>query len=625
MGHGYTGKILRINLSTGACSVEEPGADFYRIYLGGWGFIAYYLLHEVHPGTDPLGPDNKLIFAPGVVTGTALAGSGRHAIGAKSPLTGGFGAAETGGFWGAELKRAGFDGIVVEGAADKPTYLWIHDDKVELRDAGHLWGRETKEVQERIWEELGDDRIRITQIGPAGENVVRYACIANELRDMAGRCGLGAVMGSKKLKAIAVRGTGRVSVADMKTINPVNQWLRENYKDLVWNLVKIGTGAYMRPMSDHGALPTLNSRYGSFSQVDEISSTTLMKTYGVGMEGCYACPIRCKKVIRMEGQYEVDGDYGGPEYESLAGLGSYCGVSDLPALAKANERCNAYTLDTISTGNSIAFTMECFERGILTESDTDGLDLTWGNAEALLALIEKIAHREGFGDFVAEGVEHMAKQLGPETFAFANHVKGQEIPFQEPRLNHALGLGFALSPTGADHQHSLMDSAFTVDPGSMKDLGILEPLAITDLGPEKVRLAVYYVDQMVLYNCIGLCHFFPYSISQVVEAVNGVTGWNTTTWELLKGAERVLSMARAYNLLEGFTATDDALPDRLYTAYPEGPCAGAPLDRVALDRAKSIYYEMMGWDGETGLPREMRLHELNVGWVSDKLKQLERR
>lgn len=621
MGHGYTGKILRVNLSTGACTHDELGADFYRIHLGGWGFIAYYLLQEVKPGTDPLGPDNKLIFAPGVVTGTALAGSGRHAVGAKSPLTGGFGAAETGGFWGAELKRAGFDGIVVEGTADKPTYLWIHDGGVELRDAGHLWGRETKEVQEQIWGELGDDQIRISQIGPGGENLVRYACIANELRDMAGRCGLGAVMGSKKLKAIAVRGSGRVSVADMNAIKPVNQWLRDNYKDLVWNLVEIGTGAYMRPMSDRGALPTLNSRYGSFSGVDEMSSTTLMETYGRGMEGCYACPIRCKKVIHVEGQYEVDGDYGGPEYESLAGLGSYCGVSDLAALAKANERCNAYTLDTISTGNSIAFAMECFEQGILTKSDTDGLDLTWGNAEALLSLIEKIAQREGFGDFVAEGVAHMAEQLGPETSAFANHVKGQEIPFQEPRLNHALGLGFAVSPTGADHQHSLMDSGFRLDTGSMKELGILEPLEVTDLGPEKVRLAVYYVDQMVLYNCIGLCHFFPYSISQVVEAVNGVTGWKTTSWELLKGAERVLSMARAYNLLEGFTAQDDALPDRLHAAYPEGPCDGGPIDREALETAKSIYYEMMGWDGETGLPREMRLHELNVGWVSDKLKQ----
>ena len=622
MGHGVTGRILRVNLSTGASTVEEPGADFYRIYLGGWGFIAYYLLHEVHPGADPLGPGNKLIFAPGVITGTALAGSGRHAVGAKSPLTGGFGAAETGGFWGAELKRAGFDGIVVEGAADRPTYLWIHDGEVELRDADHIWGRETKEAQQLIWDELGDDRIRITQIGPGGENLVRYACIANELRDMAGRCGLGAVMGSKKLKAIAVRGTSRVPVADMAAIKPVNQWLRENYKDLVWNLVEIGTGAYMRPMSDRGALPTLNSRYGSFSQVDEMSSTTLMETYGIGMEGCYACPIRCKKVIRVEGRYTVDGDYGGPEYESLAGLGSYCGVSDLAALAKANERCNAYTIDTISTGNAIAFTMECFERGILTESDTDGLDLTWGNAQSLLTLIEKIARREGFGDFVAEGVESMAKQLGPETFAFANHVKGQEIPFQEPRLNHGLGLGFALSPTGADHQHSLMDSAFQLDPGSMKELGILEPLDITDLGPEKVRLAVYYVNQMILYNCIGLCHFFPYSVSQVVEAVNGTTGWNTTSWELLKGAERVLSMARAYNLREGFTAEDDALPDTLYTAYLEGPCAGGPIDRAALDRAKRIYYEMMGWDGETGVPREMRLHELNVGWVWDKLKQL---
>jgi len=622
VGHGYLGKILRVDLSRRKLSVEEPGDNFYRTYLGGWGFVAYYLLQEVAPGTDPLGPDNKLVFAPGVVTGTALSGSGRHAIGAKSPLTGGFGAAETGGYWGAELKRAGYDAVIVEGSSDRPVYLWIHDGEFELRDADHLWGKVTKEVQTQILSELGDGRTRITQIGPGGENLVRYACIANELRDMAGRSGLGAVMGSKKLKAIAVRGTGRVPVADRDQINAVNKWLRENYEDLVWNLVNIGTGAYMGPMSERGALPTLNSRYGSFDQVNEMSSSTLMEKYGTGMEGCYACPIRCKKVIQVQGRYDVDADYGGPEYETLAGLGTYCGVSDLEALAKGNELCNAFTIDSISTGGSIAFAMECFEKGILTETDTGGLALKWGDAEVVLTLIEKIARREGFGEFLAQGVKRMADELGPKTASFANHVKGQEVPYQEPRLNHGLGLGFAVSPTGADHQHSLMESGYTSDTGSLAQLGILEPVTITGLEPEKVRMAIYYVDQMILYNSVGLCHFFPYSIAHVVQGVNGITGWGTTAWELLKGAERVLSMARAYNMLEGFTAEDDVLPQRLYEPYPEGPCLGGPIDQQELEEARGTYYEMLGWDAETGVPRSAKLHELNVGWVSEKLAQI---
>ena len=376
-------------------------------------------------------------------------------------------------------------------------------------------------------------------------------------------------------------------------------------------------------MSERGALPTLNSRYGSFAHVDQISSATLRNTYGVGMEGCYACPIRCKKVIKVEEPYQVDGDYGGPEYESLAGLGSYCGISDLAAVAKGNELCNAYTLDTISTGSSIAFAIECFERGFLTRDDTDGLELRWGNASAMLAMIEKIAHRDGLGDFVAEGVKRMSERLGPETREFANHVKGQELPYQEPRLNHGMGLGFAVSPTGADHVHSLEDVDFTMDTGSMKELGILEPLAATDLTPEKVRLAIYYVDKMVLFNCVGLCQFFPYSVTQIVDALNGITGWGTTTWELLKGAERALTMARAFNMREGFDDQDDVLPARLHAAYPEGPCVGGPIDKQALERAKHDYYEMMGWDSKTGLPREMRLYELGIGWVQEKLQGLD--
>jgi len=317
MSFGFCNKVLRVNLTNRQVSVEQPGERFFRTYLGGWGIIAHYLLKELEPGTDPLGPDNLLIFATGVVTGAPVGGSGRHAVGAKSPLTGGFGEADVGGFWGAELKQAGWDAIIITGAAEEPVYLWIKDEQVEIRDATGLWAKKTAEVEEILKDELGDKRIRVAQCGVAGERQARIACIINDVNRAAGRTGLGAVMGSKNLKAVAVRGSGRVEIADKDKVGQLARWLRDNYKDM-WTgrLQEHGTSGGLQWLSKTGALPTRNFQQGSFEGAKAIGGETLTDTLLVGRDTCFACPITCKRKVKLTGRYEIDPEYGGPEYET---------------------------------------------------------------------------------------------------------------------------------------------------------------------------------------------------------------------------------------------------------------------------------------------------------------------
>ena len=622
MGYGYTGAILRVNLSDGSRSVEEQDDLFYRRYFGGVGLIGYYLLNEVGPEVDPLGPDNRLIFALGPVTGVPLAGSGRHTVGAKSPLTEGFGKAEVGGFWGAELKRAGFDGIIVEGKAEKPVYLWVHDGEVEIKDASHLWGIDTKECEERIRAELGDQRIRVTQIGPGGENMVRFACVMNDLKDAAGRTGMGAVMGSKNLKAIAVRGQQAPQLFDRERVRTINRWLTDNYLQESRGMHEFGTGAVMVDTNEQGNIPTRNWRDGYFEKVKDISAIAVRDTIRTGMEGCYACPIRCKKVVKVDAPYNVDPAYGGPEYETLASLGTNCGVDDLKAIAKGNHLCGAYSLDTISTGSTIAFAMECFEEGLLTVKDTDGIELTFGNGEAMLAMIEKIARREGIGDLLAEGTKRAAQKIGGDAARYANEVKGVEMGMHEARLKFGLGLGYAVACHGGDHGCGLHDTMYaTPGPGveAAKTLGILEPLPVTDLSSRKVKMFMYLHSWTNFRDSLVVCSFLPYSYQQTVEIVEAVTGWNTSVWEAMKMGERAINLARVFNMTQGLTAADDRLPPRMFEPFQSGPLKGVAIGREEMDRAIHTYYKMMGWDPETGVPTVEKLEELDLGWAVEKL------
>jgi aldehyde:ferredoxin oxidoreductase len=618
MFSGYHGRILRVDLSQARVSIEEPDEVFYRRYLGGAGLVAYYLLKEVPPGTDPLDPENRLVFACGPLTGVPLAGSGRNAIGARSPLTGAMGEADVGGFWGAELKAAGFDATVVQGQARSPVYLWVHDGEAELRSADHLWGLENKETHSAIRQELGEKRARIALCGPAGENLVRYAAIVADLKHVAGRTGLGAVMGSKKLKAIAVRGTGRAPMAEPDRVGELARWLRANYRDLMGKFPDMGTGVSVIPYNSMGCLPVHNFRDGHLEGADAIGREGMAEQVVVRMESCYACAVSCKKVVDLQEPYHVDPAYGGPEYETAVSIGSNCGVADVYAVSKASERLNALGLDSISAGGTIAFAMECFENGLLTPGDTGGLELRFGNAGAVLEMIEAIAAREGIGDLLAEGTKRAAERIGKGTERFAVHVKGQELPYHDPRIQHGLGLGYAVSYTGADHCHNAFDRGYeqeaTMD--SVRNLGVLETMAATSLGPEKVRAVLYGSLREHLNNCLGLCMFLPYRNDQVVEAVQAVTGWQTSTWELWKSAERLLTMARAFNVRHGFTPSDDCLPPRMAeTLGEDGP--GMPIDPAAVEAALPLYYEMMGWDPQTGMPRHAKLYELDIGWVAD--------
>jgi len=616
MPGGHNGKVLRVDLTRERMATEQMDEGFCRKYLGGAGFIAHYLLAEVNRGTDPLGPENKLIFALGPLTGLPLGGCARHAVGGKSPLTGGVAKAEVGEHWGSQLKRAGFDALIIEGKAKSPVYLHIHGGKATLRDAHHLWGKNTKETQESIRAELADNKVRVAMIGPGGENQVKYACIMHGPFDAAGRGGLGAVMGSKNLKALAVRGNEMPPTVNAAGITKMVRWLKENM-DLVKAFTEFGTGLAMPRFASVGNLPVENFRNGTFPNVDKISAETLKKTIGIGMEGCFACPVRCKKIVGCQEPYQVDPAYGGPEYETLGALGSACGIDDLYAVAKGAELCNAYSLDTISTGVSIAFAMECYERGLLTSEQTQGLRLEFGNAEAMLRMIEWIAHRKGIGNLLAEGAARVAKQIGKGAEGFAMHVKGLEIPMHEARLNKALGLGYMVNPHGADHCDNMIDILFSVF-GEQPNVTVpefiplgLEPAPFQGIDSRKVALFKAFQSKRIICDSLVLCLFLPYSIAQMAELTSAVTGYETSATELLKVGERILTMFRIFNMREGFTAADDKLPARCFEPTFGGPLSDKPLDSEEMERAKRHYYHLMGWDDE-GVPTHEKLEELGI-------------
>jgi len=624
MAASFHNKILRVNLTDGTTQVDEPGAVYFRRYLGGWNIIADVLLKEVPAGADPLGPENKLIFAPGVLTGLPISGASRSAVGAKSPLTGSFGAAEVGGNWGAQLKRAGFDALIVEGAAEKPVYLWIKDGEVEIRDATHLWGQLTKETQTALRDELGDRRVEVAMIGPGGENLARYACVMNGLKDAAGRTGLGAVMGSKHLKAVAVRGTQSLEGADNEALRAMAREMAEaiNSGAKGGTLHKYGTGVGIESGVLSGNLPIHNFRDGEFPGAINLSADVFMEQIGVGMDGCFACALRCKKLVKAETPYVLDPDYGGPEYESFGALGSCCGVDDIIAVSKATELCNAYSLDTIGCGVTVAFAMECFENGLLTLEDTGGIDLRFGNGAALVQVVEMIGRREGIGDLLAEGSLRAAEKIGGEALKYAVHAKGQEYPMHEPRLKRGLAIGYAISPTGADHCHSLHDTGL-VNPGAdgfaadagLRTLGLLEPIPLEDLGPAKVRASLYHTVRSLAGNCACLCLFVPWSTDEQIRMVRAATGWDFSVYEHQKIGERALTLARLFNTREGFGPQDDRLAPRSYEPTTSGALAEGGIDPEALEAAMHTYYGMMGWDRETGIPSREKLAELDVAWA----------
>ena len=634
MSYGYTGNILHIDLSLKKHWIENPSETFYRTYWGGRTLALYYMLSQMKPHTDSLSPDNLLIFAPGVLTGTPAPAMPRYTVCAKSPLTGAQGEAEAGGWWGPELKKAGFDAIIIKGSSSAPAYLCIKDSKVEIKDATHLWGKDTGETQKIIREELADDKIRIAQIGPAGENLVRFANIVNELKHFNGRNGLGAVMGSKKLKAIVVRGTKPIELYNKERVNQVTKDITKRVMDnpLSRGLRELGTPGVVRPSYEAGCLPSYNWTTGYFREGESLTAETYNKTILKETKGCYACPIRCKRVAEInEPDLKVDPSYGGPEYETITSLGSTCGISDLKYIAKANELCNKYTMDTISTGMVIAFAMQCYEAGILTKEDTEGIELTFGNKEALLILVERIARREGLGDLLSQGSYLAAQKIGKGSERFIHQVKGQEIPMHDPRIKTGVGLQYALSDYGADHMKAPHDPFFkdqdSVGIKEMNGLGILEPVSPADIGEKKVTLFKLLDIYWTVFDILGICDFgyVPRSVGtmeELLEIIRTTTGWNTTWFELMKLGERSINMARVFNHREGFTSQDDTLPEVFFHNFKNGPLDGqGAINKEDFQKALRLRYELMGWNPDTGIPTPAKLLELGLDWLIDEVKR----
>jgi aldehyde:ferredoxin oxidoreductase len=636
--YGYNGKIARINLTKGTVTTEEPDWVFYRTYFGGRGIIAHYLLKEVAADVEPLSPENKIVFAASVVTGAPLPGFSRHSVGAKSPQTGLYGESEAGGYWGPELKKAGFDALIVEGVSPRPCYIWIKDGVIEIKTAENIWGADTGDALDAIREETGEKKARFVGIGKAGENLVRYAGITSDLFHYHGRTGLGAVMGSKNLKAVAVRGTQKLEFYDTDKVRELSKWFAENMKHNVDNQSQheYGTSAYYYNAQQAGLLPTKNFSTTWFETEETVD--TVHEQMKVKREGCYACTVQCKQAFELKEPFAVDPRYGGPEFETFGAFNSTCGVNDARYVAKAHELCNRYGLDTISCGVTIAWAMECFEKGLLTKEDTGGLEIRFGDGDMMLKLIEMIADREGFGGLLAEGSRYAARKIGRGTEEFTMQVNGLEFPMAEPRVKFGLGLAYIVSPTGADHLQHEHDGAFDPqltgyshnpdDPfGMVKHIfpfGILEPIETLSIGYQKVRLVTYFQHFWSFFNCIDTCIFTwspvrTWLINQMTEIIKAVTGWDTSLWEVMKVGERATNLTRCFNLKHGIRKEDEKLPKRMFEKLPEGPLKGTKIEESEMDEAQSIYFGMMGWDEESGVPTKGKLYELNIPWAGEEI------
>ena len=626
MAPGYVGKILKIDLNNLSYLIEEKNDYFYRTFMGGSAMASYFLLTEMEKGVDALSPDNVLVLTTSILTGAPLPGANRLTIAAKSPLSEGFGEAEAGGFFSVELKKAGFDAVVIKGKAPHPVYLWISGGKVEFKDAAHLWGQDSGYAQKTIRKELGDEKIMTLTIGQGGENQVRYACIVHDLRHAFGRAGMGAIMGSKNVKAIATRGKDNLELHDKERVRELTSYFTKNMKDHpVCEILKYGgTLAWdMEDLDSDGVLPTKNFHGGSFDKVESVTFEKLKETVFTGQYTCYACPVRCKPIC-SGGKYNINPDFGGPQYETSGAFGPNMLIDDIEVIAKAHELCNKYTLDSIDTGMTISFAMECFENGLITKDDTDGIELRFGNGEAVLKIVDKIAFKEGFGATLAEGSYRAAKVIGNGAESFVCAVKKQSFAMHEPRGKYNIGFAFALSPTGADHIEAAHDMPFEEGRWAVPDLypiGILKGVPARELSPDKVRSFVLNQHIYSLLNTLSLCFFTAgparlFRLNHIVDMVRNVTGWETSLFELMMVGERTTTLARVFNTREGFDRKDDALPDRLFEPLETGPLTGEKLDREKFEKALDYYYEMMGWDVATGVPREAKLYHLNIADLS---------
>ncbi len=622
---GYAGKILNVDLTKEKTSVQDLPKDLATEYIGGNGFCARMLFDMLKPGIDPLGPENVLIFALGPVNGTLWPQAGRFEVAAKSPLTGVYGEANCGGHWGAELKFAGFDAIVVKGKAQKPVYLEVENGEAKINSAKELWGLNSIETEDALREKIGME-FKVASIGVAGEKLVRFAAIMHDYRSAA-RTGPGAVMGSKLLKAIAVRGDFRPSVADIDTFRKlaVDGRKRLISHKFAASSMKYGTTILVELMNEIGRFPTRNFQSGVFEHADMIGGERIVQDYKVKDRACFGCPLHCENFLGKGKRYEVDGKV---EYETLSSLGSRCGVSDIESILYANRLCNLHGMDTISCGGVIGFAMECWEKGLLTKADTGGIDLTWGNADAVIECVEKIANREGFGDKMAEGIGPFSKRFGKAAEAFAMQVKGMDESAQDPRAQKSMGLSHATANRGADHLTSfevLSEVGFNEEIERRFGKDVM-PEAGDRLNPKHKALMVRDGEHFcAVVDSIVTCKFgaiWPpvFYFKDYADALTALTGVTYTEQKLRQIGERIFTLERAFDIREGITREDDRLPARLLKEpAPAGPCKGHVVE---LDYMLGEYYKLRGWDEKTGLIPAQKLRELGLQDVESELGKM---
>ncbi len=596
---GYQGKVLRVNLTDAKVTKESLDYEQAKLFLGGRGLGGKFICDEIPEGVDPLSEQNKVIIATGILTGTTAPTAGRYMVVTKSPLNHTIASSNSGGFWGSELKFAGYDMIIIEGKSEKPVYLYIHNEQVEIRSAEPYWGKQSGEVTDMLLEDVGEPKARVLTIGPAGEKLSFISAIMNEKDRAAGRSGVGAVMGSKKLKAIVVRGTNKVEVADPEKYKEINAALMKKIREngvTGQGLPAYGTAVLVNIINETGALPTNNFQEGYFELAENISGEELAEKYLLRKDPCYRCPIACGRYCSVDGQ-----ESGGPEYESIWAFGSNCGVSDLKAIIKVNKICNEMGLDTISAGATIAAAMELYQRGaIKPEELSDGPELVWGSTEAILEWTRRMGTGEGFGAKLALGSARLCEMYGyPELSMTA---KKQEMPAYDPRAIQGIGLNYATSNRGGCHVRG-----YTISPEILGEPQKLDREAVEG----KAEWTRIFQDLSAAIDSMGLCLFTSFALSaqDYVDLYNAASGESISVDDLMTIGDRIWNNERLFNLREGYTAADDTLPKRLLESpIPEGPSKGS-VSR--LPEMLPAYYQVRGWS-ESGVPTDEKKQSLSL-------------
>ena len=634
MPKGFTGVILRVNLTEGKIEKINMPEDFYRLYMGGSAFGAYFLLKEAAGDIDAFDETNILTIAVGITTGAAVSGVSRCCVIAISPETGAVGDSQLGGSIGPMIKRAGYDAIVITGKSPNPSYLFINDDDVQIKDASKIWGKTILDAHDTLTEEHGSSKLSILQCGPAGEKLVRFACLMGDFNNVAGRTGMGAVFGSKNLRAVVVKSEKAIDFADSEGLRNLAKLGagRIEGSGFPETLKKYGTPGVLGFQAEAGNLCVRNYSKSYHPNYKNLDGATYEPEIGAGKTTCFACAVGCRKKVKIDTPYKVTDRLGGPEFETLGCLGSNLEIMDPVAVSKANELCNNYGIDTITMGGLVSYLFESVDSGLIKPEQAGGRKLGFGDVDGLLWLIEQVANRQGIGNVIADGFEVSVKHFGEETRKYAINVKGHGLAVHMAQVKPSQALIYAVCPIGADHMSAEHDWLLASESDACKGLGIFNcdqdnsdgnskiRSAAESTGLSKVRMTVYGQYYYSLLDTLCLCMFCwgpgnLYTYKDLEDLIKYTTGWDCSFWEMMKVGERRINMLRVINARRGFSCKDDILPKRLSEPLPDGPAQGKCIDPEDLKRMVKQYYALMGWDSQSGNPTEGKLMELSLEWA----------